>query len=83
MGEGPYGRHCNFIVDPEALHQGLSILKEILKSLKHELVPMGGIKNVMQIATFMDLPERNKGINITFVWEQRLSTTMEEAMDKI
>ena len=83
IGEGPYGRHYNFNVNPEALHQGLYIFKKVLKRLKHELVPMGGMKNVMQIATFMDLPERSKGINIIFVWEQRSSTTMEEAMDKI
>ena len=83
IGEGLYGRNCNFNVNPEALHQGLYVFKKVLKGLKHELVPMGGTKNVMQIAPFMDLPERSKGINIIFVWKQRLPTTMEEAIDKI
>lgn len=68
IGEGPYGRHYNFNVNPEALHQGLYIFKKVLKRLKHELVPMGGTKNVMQIANFMDLPQRSKGINIIIVW---------------
>lgn len=83
IGEGAYGRKCNFHVNPDALHQGLYLFKKVLNGKKYELVQMGGKKNIMQIATLMDLPERSKGLNIIFIWAERLPATMEEVIEKI
>ena len=64
IGAGPCGDSVNLTVDTEALHQGLYIFKRALNNLRHEIVQMGGNKSVMSISSFMELPERRKGLNI-------------------
>ena len=84
IGAGPCGDSVNLTVDTEALHQGLYIFKRALNNFRHEIVQMGGNKSVMSISSFMELPERRKGLNIIFVWLQRSETaTYEEILQKI
>ena len=80
----PWGEDVNFIVIPEALHQGLFLFKRVLaRQLHHELILMGGKKGVNQILSFMELPERYAGLNIIFVWSQPSIVTYEEKVVKI
>jgi hypothetical protein len=80
---GEFGAHVSFNVNPLALHQGFYLFKKALTLLSHLVVPMGGKKGVMNIASFMDLPERSKGLNIVFVWEERGSLSHEEVLERV
>lgn len=41
---------------------------------------MGGKKGAMNIESFMDLPERSKGLEIIFVWEERDAMSLSEVL---
>ena len=80
IGAGPCGDSVNLTVKSEALHQGLYIFKRALNNLRREIVQMGGNKSVMNICSFMELPERRKGLNVIFVWLQRSETATYEGI---
>ena len=83
ISAGQYGSNVNFVVNPAALHQGLFLFKKALTSLSHEIVPMRGEKGIMNIESFMDLPERSKGLDIIFVWIERDASTLSEVLESI
>lgn len=83
ISAGQYGSNVNFVVNPAALHQGLFLFKKALTSLSHEIVPMRGRKGVMNIESFMDLPERSKGLDIIFIWVERDATTLPEVLESV
>ena len=79
----PYGDNVNVYIKPEALHQGLFLFKKVLRRLAHEIIPMPGKINEMQISSFMELPARSKGLNIIFSWAERPEGTLEDVLENI
>ena len=47
----------NVEINPEALHQGLFLFKKVLRRLGHEIIPMPGKNDEMQITGFMEFIE--------------------------
>lgn len=80
---GEWGLHVSLHVNPVALHQGLYLFKKALTLLSHVVVPMGGKKGVMNIDSFMDLPERSKGLNIVLVWDARESMSYSDVLLRV
>ena len=83
ISTGQYGSNVNFDLNPAALHQGFFLFKRALTSLAHEIVPMAGKKGVMNIESFMDLPERSKGLDIIFVWINRDAATLPGVLESV
>jgi hypothetical protein len=67
MKKMQYGTEGNFVVNPLALHQSFHLFKKTIRSLGHELVQMGGRRNIPMIVEFMGLPEVSNGWDIKFV----------------
>ena len=67
MKKMQYGTEGNFVVNPLALHQSFHLFKKTIRSLGHELVQMGGQRNIPMIVEFMGLPEVSNGWDIKFV----------------
>lgn len=83
IAAGQYGNNVNCNVQPEALHQGLFLFKKVLRAMRHEVILMAGRKETMNILSFMDLPERSKGLNIIFIWEHRYPTSLDALLSRI
>lgn len=83
ISAGEFGSHVGFNVNSLALHQGFYLFKRALTQMSHTVVPMGGKKGCMHIGSFMDQPERSKGLNIVFVWEERIAMSHDEVLLRV
>ena len=83
MKQMQYGTEGNFVVNPLALHQSFHLFKKTIRSLGHELVQMGGQRNVAMIVEFMELPEVFNGWDIKFAVIDRTYTELNEIEFKI
>ena len=72
-------RDHNFTMSILALHQGLNLFKNPIRSLGHKIVSMSPGKDQLRTSHFMDLPSRARGSEMIFSIEH--STTVRTRQD--